>query len=80
MQCGDLYRYPDYWQEEDLVLTEPVTDYDYSKEGQVGIPVPDTIIGINKVFRIDNFSGMGMWNYEYQYFLNNFDFVFCNHL
>ena len=68
----------DYWKEEDSVLTEPVVDYDYSKVGQVGIPVPDTIIGVNKIFRIDNFSGMGMWNYEYQYFLNNFDFFYGN--
>lgn len=68
----------DYWKEEDKVLTEPVLDYDYSKVGQVGIPVPDTIIGVNKVFRIDNFSGYGMWNYEYQYFLNNWDFFYSN--
>ena len=72
------YAFTDFWKEEDLVLTEPVVDYDYSKVGQVGIPVPDTIIGISKVFRIDNFSGMGMWNYEYQYFLNNFDFFYGN--
>lgn len=66
------------WREEDNVLVEPTVDFDYSKEGHVGIPIPDNIIGINKVFRIDNFSGMGMWNYEYQYFLNNFDFFYGN--
>ena len=72
------YGFEEFWKEEDKVLTEQVIDYDYSKVGQVGIPIPDTIIGINKVFRIDNFSGMGMWNYEYQYFLNNFDFFYGN--
>lgn len=82
---SDLYRrslesygWEDLWVREDIALTEPTVDYDYTKTGQVGIPVPDTIIGINKVFRIDNFSGMGMWNYEYQYFLNNFDFFYGN--
>lgn len=82
---SDLYRnaledytWDDLWKKEDLVLNEPVVDYDYSKVGQVGIPVPENIIGINKVFRIDNFSGIGMWNYEYQYFLNNFDFFYGN--
>ena len=68
----------DYWVKEDIALTDPKIDFDYSKVGQVGIPVPDTIIGINKVFRIDNFAGQGMWNYEYQYFLNNFDMFYGN--
>lgn len=72
------YGFTELWKEENLVLTEPVIDYDYSKVGQVGIPIPDTILGVNKIFRIDNFSGMGMWNYEYQYFLNNFDFFYGN--
>lgn len=72
----ESYSWNDLWVKEDIALTEPSLDYDYTKTGQVGIPVPDTIIGINKVFRIDNFSGMGMWNYEYQFFLNNFDFFY----
>ena len=66
------------WKEENKVLVEPIIDYDYSNVGQVGIPIPDTIIGVNKIFRIDNFAGMGMYNYEYQFFMNNFDFFYGN--
>ena len=64
------------WKKEDIVLTEQTINWDYSKTGQIGVPIPENIIGINKVLRIDNFSGMGMWNYEYQMFLNNFDFFY----
>lgn len=64
------------WREEEVVLNEPKQNFDYSREGVIGIPIPENIIGINKVLRIDNFSGAGMWNYEYQYFLNNFDFFY----
>lgn len=66
------------WRREDIVLTEQTINTDYSKTGKIGIPVPENIIGINKVLRIDNFSGIGMWNYEYQFFLNNFDFFYGN--
>lgn len=66
------------FRKEEEVLAEPSLDLDYSKEGQVGIIIPENIIGVTKVFRIDNFSGVGMWNYEYQYMLNNFDFFFGN--
>ena len=66
----------DKWVPEDESLAAPFVDYDYSKEGLVGIPVPENIIGINKVLRIDNFSGMGMWNFEYQMMLNNFDMFY----
>jgi len=72
------YKFEELFKQEDVVLNEPIVDYDYSKQGQVGIPIPDTIVGINKIFRIDNFSGMGMWNYEYQFFLNNFDYFYGN--
>ena len=70
------YAFNELWVPEDESLAAPFVDYDYSKEGLVGIPLPENIIGINKVLRIDNFSGMGMWNYEYQMFLNNFDYFY----
>ena len=66
------------WIPEQEALASPFVNYDYTKQGQVGIPIPENIIGITKVFRVDNFSGMGMWNYEYQYFLNHFDFFYGN--
>ena len=72
------YAFYDLWKEERSVLLEPYLNLDYSRTGQIGIPIPEDIIGITKVMRIDNFSGIGMWNYEYQYFLTNFDFFYGN--
>ena len=74
----EVLSFSQMYRKEDIVLNEPTTDLDYSQSGHVGIPLPENIIGVNKIFRIDNFSGMGMWNYEYQYFLNNFDYFFGN--
>jgi len=72
----NAYQFSDLWIREEEALADKTSPYDYTNEGQVGIPLPDNIIGVSKVFRIDQFSGMGMWNYEYQYFLNNFDFFY----
>lgn len=52
--------------------------YDFTKEGQIGITVPENIIGINKVFRMTAAQSLGMWNYEYQYFMTNFDWFYGN--
>ena len=70
------YTFEKLWKREEAVLTEPTIDIDYSHEGQIGIPVPDNIYGISKVFRINSMQSMGMWSYEYQMFLNNFDFFY----
>lgn len=47
-----------------------------SDNGKVGIKVPNDIISVTKIAKVDSFSQAGMWNYEYQYFLNNFDFFY----
>jgi len=47
--------------------------YVLAQGGQVGVRIPENIIGIARVHKIDNFNNSGMYNYEYQYFLNNFD-------
>lgn len=52
--------------------------YDFTKEGQIGVTVPENVIGINKVFRMTAAQSLGMWNYEYQYFMTNFDWFYGN--
>ena len=64
------------WKAEEAVLNEPYLDLDYSKQGQVGIIVPNNIISVTKVFRINSAIAAGMWSYEYQYFLTNFDWFY----
>jgi hypothetical protein len=59
---------------EDTVLNQDL--YDFSREGQIGITIPDNIIGINKVFRVTAAQTLGMWNYEYQFFMTNFDWFY----
>lgn len=44
--------------------------------GQMGIKVPDSIISVTKLSRVNSFTQAGMYNYEYQYFLNNFDWFY----
>lgn len=70
------YVWADLWKEETAILAQPVVTLDYSKEGQVGIPIPENIYGISKVFRINSMQSLGMWSYEYQMFLNNFDWFY----
>jgi hypothetical protein len=76
LQDRITYTFDKLWRKEEIVLAEPTIDIDYSQEGQIGIPVPDNIYGITKVFRINSMQSMGMWSYEYQMFLNNFDFFY----
>ena len=44
--------------------------------GQIGVKVPNDIISVTRIAKVDSFSQAGMYNYEYQYFLNNFDFFY----
>ena len=50
--------------------------FDLTKEGQIGVTVPENVIGIAKVFRMTAAQSLGMWNYEYQYFMTNFDWFY----
>lgn len=52
--------------------------YVLAEGGQVGVRIPENILSITKVHKIDSFSQSGMYNYEYQYFLNNFDAFYGN--
>jgi len=61
--------------EESLYLRD---SYVLTDGGQVGIRVPENIISISRVHKVDSFSSTGMYNYEYQYFLNNFDAFYGN--
>ena len=59
---------------EDTVLNQDL--YDLTREGQIGITIPENVIGINKVFRVTAAQSLGMWNYEYQFFMTNFDWFY----
>lgn len=74
----DNYSFTDLWKQESAVLNEPTVDLDYSIAGHVGIPIPEDIISVVKVMRVDSFHMSGMWSYEYQFFLNNFDWFYGN--
>ena len=68
------YGFNSYWKEEQVLLEEDniiVTD-----TGQIGVKVPDSIVSVTKVSKIDSFTQAGMYNFEYQYFLNNFDMFY----
>ena len=54
-------------EEQNIIITEA---------GQIGVKVPNDIISVTKIAKVDSFSQAGMYNYEYQYFLNNFDFFY----
>ena len=63
-----------FFKEEEVLLEEQniiVTD-----TGQIGIKVPDNIVSVTKVSKVDSFTHAGMYNFEYQYFLNNFDMFY----
>lgn len=63
-----------YWTEEQVLLeNENIT---VTENGQIGVKVPDSIISVTKVSKIDSFTQAGMYNFEYQYFLNNFDMFY----
>ena len=59
--------------EEQLLEDEDIT---ITSTGQVGIKIPDSIISVVRVAKVDSFAQAGIYNYEYQYFLNNFDWFY----
>ena len=63
-----------YWKEEQILLEED--NITVTETGQIGVKVPDSIISVTKVSKIDSFTQAGMYNFEYQYFLNNFDMFY----
>ena len=63
-----------YWKEEQTLLEEE--NIIVTSTGQIGVKVPDSIISVTKVSKIDSFTQAGMYNFEYQYFLNNFDMFY----
>lgn len=66
------------WIKEDAALNQPDVDVIVNQAGQVGIPLPDNIISVSKVFKINSAVSTGMWNYEYQYFMTHFDMFYGN--
>lgn len=54
-------------------------DITLEPSGQIGIRVPDNIISVSKVFKFDAFTASGIYSYDYQFFLNNFDFFYSGH-
>ena len=63
-----------YFVEEQVLLEEQ--NITVTSTGQIGIKVPDSIVSVTKVFKVDSFTQAGMYNFEYQYFLNNFDMFY----
>tara|TARA_B100002019_G_scaffold293165_1_gene319104 strand:- start:1379 stop:2374 length:996 start_codon:yes stop_codon:yes gene_type:complete len=71
---SDNNKFSNLWEEElKLLEDENITVTD---AGQIGIKVPDDIISVTKVSKVDSFTHAGMYNFEYQYFLNNFDMFY----
>ena len=67
---SDAVTFDSEWTYEAAALNN--TDgIDYTSQGQVGIPIPNDIISVVKIFRVDGQGVAGMWNQEYQYFLND---------
>lgn len=66
--------YSSDWELEEVAIRD--NNIQLLPNGQVGVTVPKNIIGISKVFRIDSFAQAGIYNYQYQYFLNNFDWFY----
>ena len=63
-----------FFREEDKLLhDENIT---VTSQGQIGVKVPDNIYSVTKVSKVDSFTQAGMYNFEYQYFLNNFDMFY----
>lgn len=63
-----------YFKEEQVLLEDQ--NITVTENGQIGIKVPDYIISVTKVMKVDSFTQAGMYNFEYQYFLNNFDMFY----
>ncbi|MCG7944935.1 MAG: hypothetical protein N0C84_01165 [Candidatus Thiodiazotropha taylori] len=65
------YDFEDLWALEQAVLAEPELNLDYSKTGQVGIPIPEDIHSIVKVFRIPvSALGTTFGSFNYQLMMN----------
>lgn len=63
-----------YWKEENVLLEEE--NIIVTSTGQIGVRIPDDIYSVTKVSKVDSFTHAGMYNFEYQYFLNNFDMFY----
>ena len=63
-----------YFKEEQVLLEDQ--NVTVTSTGQIGVKVPDSIISVTKVAKVDSFTQAGMYNFEYQYFLNNFDMFY----
>lgn len=63
-----------YWKEENVLLEEE--NITVTSTGQIGVRIPDDIYSVTKVSKVDSFTHAGMYNFEYQYFLNNFDMFY----
>lgn len=64
----------DVWEEEQVLLEDQ--NITLTDNGQIGVKVPDSIVSVTKVAKIDSFTQAGIYNFEYQYFLNNFDMFY----
>jgi len=63
-----------FFEEENVLLEDE--NIIITPNGQMGIRVPDDIYSVTKVHKVDSFTHAGMYNFEYQYFLNNFDMFY----
>lgn len=73
---GPTDSFDNQWKEEQVLLEEE--NITVTETGQIGVKVPDSIVSVTKVSKIDSFTHAGMYNFEYQYFLNNFDMFYGN--
>ena len=71
---SDQATFEENWTIEEKVLDDQ--DVEITSTGQVGIKIPDSIISVVRVAKVDSFAQAGIYNYEYQYFLNNFDWFY----
>ena len=71
---SDAATFETQWTIEEKVLDDE--NIEFLDNGQVGIKVPDSVISVVRVAKVDSFAQAGIYNYEYQYFLNNFDWFY----
>ena len=74
LESGPTDSFDNQWTEEQVLLEDQ--NITLTENGQIGIKVPDYIVSVTKVMKIDSFTQAGMYNFEYQYFLNNFDMFY----
>ena len=66
------YDFKDLWALEQAVLSEPELDLDYSKTGQVGIPIPEDIHSVVKCFRMPvGHFGSTFGSFQFQMMINH---------